>query len=372
MSSGAAVFNSRYSRAVLSKSDWEDHREFIQKHYIENDKTLEDLKVLLKDNLGVEVTKHQLEYRCRRWKFRKNYSQAYPRQSQNQSVLKFPPVEAKKGRMKQKASCEPQPGPTRQKVRMPQDDGASGPNFATHGFCQFSSSPPASNDNGLSSYAALQGYDDRPSGALKQDEIYSSTQGNSYNPLLSVRGQNELLDTRRAPRHELDEYKSTGLHDSQLLFNSSTEYNPSQYVGHSTSPLDQSFETSMESLHLRDRKNDTLQRQYAQEYPSLNTANFRNDLTPYLDTGYNTWPLSAPPFPYCESMNINWDADRSTTEMLADQQLDPNVCAAPLSHQQQNNFESTFPTNTHYMDSGNTPRRSVFRYSDTMTREWNN
>ncbi|KAF3135448.1 hypothetical protein TWF703_005992 [Orbilia oligospora] len=321
MSSGAAVFNSRYSRAVLSKSDWEDHREFIQKHYIENDKTLEDLKVLLKDNLGVEVTKHQLEYRCRRWKFRKNYSQAYPRQSQNQSVLKFPPVEAKKGRVKQKASCEPQPGPT------------------------FSSSPPASNDNSLSSYAALQGYDDRPSGALKQDEIYSSTQGNSYNPLLSVRGQDELLDTRRAPRHELDEYKSTGLHDSQLLFNSSTEYNPSQYVGHSTSPLDQSFETSMESLHMRDRKNDTLQRQYAQEYPNLNTANFRNDLTPYLDTGYNTWPLSAPPFPYCESMNINWDADRSTTEMLADQQLDPNVCAAPLSHQQQNNFEKNGTTN---------------------------
>ncbi|KAK6520808.1 hypothetical protein TWF506_001051 [Arthrobotrys conoides] len=361
MSSGAAVFNSRYSRAVLSKSDWEDHREFIQKHYIENDKTLEDLKVLLKDNLGVEVT---------RWKFRKNYSQAYPRQSQNQSVLKFPPVEAKKGRVKQKASGEPQASPNRQRVRMPQDDCASGPSIAAHSFCQFSSSPPASNDNGLPSYPALLGYDDRPTGALKQDEIYSSTQGTSYNPLFSVRGQDEMLDTRRARRHELDEYKSIDPHDPQMLFGSSAEFDPTEYSGHSTSPLDRHFEASMESLHLEDSKHNLCRG--PQEYPNLNTTSFRNELAlaPYLDTGYNTWPLSAPPFPYNESMNINWDLNRPTTDMLTEHQLDSDVRGAPLSYQQQTTFDTTYPASLHYMESGNTSRRSGSRYPDT-TEQWN-
>ncbi|RVD87799.1 uncharacterized protein DFL_002009 [Arthrobotrys flagrans] len=341
MSSGAAVFNSRYSRAVLSKSDWEDHREFIQKHYIENDKTLEDLKVLLKENLGVEVTKHQLEYRCRRWNFRKNYSQAYPRQSQNQNVLKFPPTEvAKKGRVKQKASCEPQLSPIRQK-------------------------PPASNVNGLSSYPALLDYDDRLAGAPKQAEIYSTTQETSYDYWRSVRGQDERFDTRHV-RHEVDEYKPLiDSHDHQPLFSSSPGFDPVEYSGHKRSPLDQSFETSRELQHeQRDYKNNYWLQRFSQEYPNANTNNkLRNELLPYLDTGFNTWPLSAPPYQLYDSSSMNspWD----------DTQLDPNVCAAPLSHQRQGNFESSFLPNARYMESGNTPRRSGFGYPDTTTEEWN-
>ncbi|KAK6351470.1 hypothetical protein TWF718_004630 [Orbilia javanica] len=319
MSGGAAVFNSRYSRAVLSKSDWEDHREFIQKHYIENDKTLEDLKVLLKENLGVEVTKHQLEYRCRRWKFRKNYSQAYPRQSQNQSVLKFGPVEAKKGRAKPKASCESPTSPDRQAVRVPQEDGIrpSSP-YASHVFSHSRPFVPGLHGPSLPRLADDIGYPMYlgPRSCIGSEDVYSTQDQNG----------NKLL--RNIP--EIDAL-SLASYDSSLYRVPSPELDQVDYSERSSSPLHRTFETSLESRHEQmDPKYDLWFQKYVQGHLGSNpNSNVRNSVAPYLDSSYNTWPLSAPhPFYDSTTGMDNWEEPG----------LHSNGCTESLQPQQQNNF----------------------------------
>ncbi|KAF3107576.1 hypothetical protein TWF102_006958 [Orbilia oligospora] len=90
------VFTKHYKRVVLSKAEWEDCREFIREHYLEKGATLKDLVSLLKKEFEVEVTKYQLEYRCRSWKYRKNFSGIDTRRAERQSTIRYSPTKTKK------------------------------------------------------------------------------------------------------------------------------------------------------------------------------------------------------------------------------------------------------------------------------------
>ncbi|KAK6361293.1 hypothetical protein TWF730_005028 [Orbilia blumenaviensis] len=293
MSNGAAVFNSRYSRAVLSKSDWEDHREFIQKHYIENDKTLEDLKVLLKENLGVEVTKHQLEYRCRRWKFRKNCSQTYSRQSQSQSVLKFPPTEAKKGRVKHKSSHDPLAGPPGQKMRTFQDEGI---NSATYSSFQRSDGPrlcaPDATGAGLTFHQQTLEYNNNIPSPAEQAEAYPTTYTpTGYDDFALARDQDELLEWRG--QNDVDVYKPTASNGSQPLSSSSVGFNP-MHMGFYASPSSfasgRSPGATRESLHQREYKNTVCAQRSPQAYSASSTnEGIRNEISSYADPSLDQW-----------------------------------------------------------------------------------
>ncbi|KAK6536876.1 hypothetical protein TWF281_001085 [Arthrobotrys megalospora] len=355
MSSGSAVFNSRYSRAVLSKSDWEDHREFIQKHYLENDKTLEDLKVLLKKDLGVEVTKHQLEYRCRRWKFRKNCSQTYPRQSQNQSVLKFPTIESKKSRLKQRGLCEPQTGLASEKIRTPQDNDTGIPNLTTPTSCQFSNDFLLSDVADLSSYPTMLNGHDGYTGTPKQAEVYSSIQKTSYNSLLS---------DGREP-YEVEDYKPTNPHGSQPLCGSPSGFDSVEYHGDSRLPFGQNIETIRGSLQQRDFKSNVWPQRLSEENPIFNANGaFRNDIPSSLDPNPNTWALPNAAyggFPYQDY--DEWAGPTSTRWIYS--QPESDVCAAPLLHLPQSGLESPFLISTNSMMPA---RGAGFGYSNGI---WN-
>ncbi|KAF3138984.1 hypothetical protein TWF569_008679 [Orbilia oligospora] len=140
------VFNEKHTMAALSTAEWEKYQKFIREEYLGRNTTLEGVILLLKQNFELEVTKNQLEYRCRLWNYRKNLSTTDPRQAERESIIKFSPTKRKKELVKLEH---------KKPYKCPKVASPATLNTATLNTSEFLISPPTINTQGPSPHSTV-------------------------------------------------------------------------------------------------------------------------------------------------------------------------------------------------------------------------